>query len=84
MKLILLRHGMTEANETGPRADVRDANALSMCLFGRWAWDGYLFGMPQPDEFPRSRPAHISAVHRNIPAASASGNCGMRCASRCR
>ena len=43
---------MTEANETGPRADVRDANALSMCLFGRWAWDGYLFGMPQPDELP--------------------------------
>ena len=40
---------MTEPNETGPRADVRDANALSMCLFGRWAWDGYLFGMPQPD-----------------------------------
>lgn len=41
---------MTEANETGPRADVRDANALSMCLFGRWAWDGWLFGMAQPDE----------------------------------
>ena len=39
---------MTESNETGPRADVRDANALSMCLFGRWAWDGFLFGMPQP------------------------------------
>lgn len=43
---------MTEANETGPRADVRDANALSMCLFGRWAWDGWLFGMPQPDALP--------------------------------
>ena len=43
---------MTEANETGPRADVRDANALSMCLFGRWAWDGYLFDMPQPDALP--------------------------------
>ncbi len=43
---------MTEANETGPRADVRDANALSMCLFGRWAWDGYLFGMPQPEALP--------------------------------
>lgn len=43
---------MTEANETGPRADVRDANALSMFLFGRWAWDGWLFGMPQPPELP--------------------------------
>ena len=43
---------MTEANETGPRADVRDANALSMFLFGRWAWDGFLFGLPQPDELP--------------------------------
>lgn len=43
---------MTQANETGPRADVRDANALSMFLFGRWAWDGYLFGAPQPDELP--------------------------------
>lgn len=43
---------MSEANETGLRADVRDANALSMFLFGRWAWDGYLLGAPQPQELP--------------------------------
>ncbi len=41
---------MTETNEAGPRSDPRDANALSMCLFGRWAWDGFLFGAPQPDD----------------------------------
>ena len=41
---------LTEANETGQRSDPRDANALSMFLFGRWAWEGYLFGMPQPDD----------------------------------
>ena len=38
---------MTETNEAGPRSDPRDANALSMCLFGRWAWDGFLLGAPQ-------------------------------------
>ena len=43
---------MTEPNESGPRADPRDANALSMCLFGRWPWDGFLFGAPQPDDLP--------------------------------
>ena len=41
---------MTEPNERGPRSDPRDANALSMFLFGRWAWDGYLFGAPQPED----------------------------------
>jgi hypothetical protein len=38
---------MVEANETGPRKDPRDANWASMFLFGRWAWDGYLFGAEQ-------------------------------------
>ena len=38
---------LTEPNEAGPRSDPRDANALSMCLFGRWAWDGFLLGAPQ-------------------------------------
>ncbi|MFB6726302.1 sugar-binding protein [Kribbella sp. NPDC056345] len=38
---------MVEPNETGPRADPRDANWASMFLFGRWAWDGYLFGAEQ-------------------------------------
>lgn len=38
---------MTEPNETGARNDPRDANWASMFLFGRWAWDGYLFGGEQ-------------------------------------
>ncbi|MEU4393524.1 sugar-binding protein [Kribbella sp. NPDC023855] len=38
---------MVEPNETGPRQDPRDANWASMFLFGRWAWDGYLFGAEQ-------------------------------------
>lgn len=38
---------MTRTNEQGQRNDPRDANALSMFLFGRWAWDGYLLGAPQ-------------------------------------
>ena len=38
---------MTRPNEKGQRRDPRDANALSMFLFGRWAWDGYLLGAPQ-------------------------------------
>jgi hypothetical protein len=38
---------MVEPNEDGPRSDPRDANWVSMFLFGRWAWDGYLFGAEQ-------------------------------------
>ncbi|HZJ78391.1 MAG TPA: carbohydrate-binding protein [Clostridia bacterium] len=38
---------MTEPNEFGARQDPRDANWASMFLFGRWAWDGYLFGANQ-------------------------------------
>lgn len=38
---------MVEPNEDGPRSDPRDANWASMFLFGRWAWDGYLFGAEQ-------------------------------------
>lgn len=38
---------MNEPNENGPRSDPRDANWASMFLFGRWAWDGYLFGAEQ-------------------------------------
>ena len=38
---------LVQANEDGARADPRDANWASMFLFGRWAWDGYLFGAPQ-------------------------------------
>lgn len=38
---------MDEPNETGPRSDPRDANWASMFLFGGWAWDSYLYDMPQ-------------------------------------
>ena len=38
---------LTHSNEEGARKDPRDANALSMFHFGRWAWDGYLFGADQ-------------------------------------
>ncbi len=38
---------MEEPNETCPRSDSRDANWASMFLFGRWAWDAYLFGAEQ-------------------------------------
>lgn len=33
--------------EDSARGDVRDANWASMFLFGRWGWDGYLFGAEQ-------------------------------------
>ncbi|NUR97944.1 MAG: sugar-binding protein, partial [Kribbellaceae bacterium] len=46
-KLDYLPISMVEPNETGPRKDPRDANWASMFLFGRWAWDGYLFGAEQ-------------------------------------
>jgi len=36
-----------QPNETGPRSDPRDANWASMFLFGGWAWDSYLYDMPQ-------------------------------------
>lgn len=38
---------MTVPTEQSARSDVRDANWASMFLFGRWAWDGYLFGANQ-------------------------------------
>ena len=34
-------------NSETSRSDPRDANRLSMFLFGRWLWDGYLFGANQ-------------------------------------
>lgn len=30
--------------------DSRDANWASMFLFGRWLWDGYLYGANQPED----------------------------------
>lgn len=38
---------MNVPTEASARGDVRDANWASMFLFGRWAWDGYLFGADQ-------------------------------------
>lgn len=38
---------MTVPTEQSARSDPRDANWASMFLFGRWGWDGYLFGADQ-------------------------------------
>ena len=38
---------MNVTTENSARGDVRDGNWASMFLFGRWAWDGYLFGADQ-------------------------------------
>lgn len=38
---------MTVPTEDSARGDVRDANWASMFLFGRWGWDGWLFGAEQ-------------------------------------
>ncbi|MCR4695055.1 MAG: hypothetical protein K5773_07015 [Pseudobutyrivibrio sp.] len=40
---------MNLPTEQSARGDVRDANWASMFLFGRWAWDGYLYGADQAD-----------------------------------
>lgn len=38
---------MIQPNDANRCADPRDANWASMFLFGRWAWDGYLFNAHQ-------------------------------------
>lgn len=38
---------MNVPTEDSARGDVRDGNWASMFLFGRWSWDGYLFGAEQ-------------------------------------
>lgn len=40
---------MTTSTDNSARSDPRDANWASMFLFGRWGWDGYLFGADQED-----------------------------------
>ena len=40
---------MNVPTEQSVRSDPRDANWASMFLFGRWSWDGYLFGAEQED-----------------------------------
>ena len=37
---------MTEPNTANRCANAEDANWAAPFLFGRWAWDGYLFGAP--------------------------------------
>ena len=37
---------MTEPNSSNRCANAEDANWAAPFLFGRWAWDGYLFGAP--------------------------------------
>ncbi len=38
---------MTEPNTSNRCANAEDANWAAPFLFGRWAWDGYLFGAPR-------------------------------------
>jgi hypothetical protein len=38
---------MTEPNTANRCANAEDANWAAPFLFGRWAWDGYLFGAPR-------------------------------------
>lgn len=40
---------MNVPTELSARSDAQDGNWASMFLFGRWAWDGYLFGAEQQD-----------------------------------
>ncbi|MBT2216800.1 hypothetical protein KK120_13300 [Virgibacillus dakarensis] len=39
-----------ESNDENRTKDSRDANWASMFEFGRWTWDGYLFGAEQPED----------------------------------
>lgn len=50
---------MDEPNEYGQRSDPHDANWGSMFLFGRWGWDGYLFGAEQGDGISEKSTARI-------------------------
>lgn len=41
---------VVESNDKNRMKDSRDANWASMYLFGRWLWDGYLYGAEQPED----------------------------------
>jgi hypothetical protein len=45
-RLTYLPCSMTEPNTANRCANAEDANWAAPFLFGRWAWDGYLFGAP--------------------------------------
>ena len=60
---------MDEPNEYGQRSDPHDANWGSMFLFGRWGWDGYLFGAEQGDGISEkidSTYSHIFECRKDI------------------
>jgi hypothetical protein len=46
-RLTYLPCSMTEPNSANRCANPEDANWAAPFLFGRWAWDGYLFGAPR-------------------------------------
>lgn len=41
---------VVQSNDENRMKDPRDANWASMYLFGRWLWDGYLYGANQPED----------------------------------
>lgn len=41
---------VVESNDDNRAVNPRDANWASMFLFGRWTWDGYLYGAKQPED----------------------------------
>lgn len=41
---------VVQSNDENRMKDSRDANWASMFLFGRWLWDGYLYGANQPED----------------------------------
>ncbi|MEC0171468.1 S-layer homology domain-containing protein [Paenibacillus graminis] len=41
---------VVQSNDENRMKDSRDANWASMFLFGRWHWDGYLYGAEQPED----------------------------------
>jgi|GEM_PF-5793799 Uncharacterised Sugar-binding Domain./S-layer homology domain. len=41
---------VVQSNNENRMQDSRDANWASMYLFGRWLWDGYLYGAEQPED----------------------------------
>lgn len=60
---------LDEPNESTQRSDPRDANWGSMFLFGRWGWDGYLFGAQQGNymiDMIDSTYAHIFSARKDI------------------
>ncbi|MBU5444757.1 S-layer homology domain-containing protein [Paenibacillus sp. MSJ-34] len=49
-KLDYIPISVVQSNDENRTKDSRDANWASMFLFGRWTWDGYLYGAEQPED----------------------------------